>query len=259
MAGKYLRVLYDLDYKTHEGVPVSIREGEKCLLLKKTNDDWWNVVKHGEKIPIYVPANYVEDIVPPTSPKPKKQPLPVAPKPQQRITKANGEVKDHQNNTLDGKTEGVKGVTENGNEAREKYVTKIDLRSTVEVAESSDKAPTPGVSDNEDDDEAEETYVNVQQLKQQFSCPGPAHGHTHVGGAAVSGVVKEPSASTQGHAQGAVSGVVSGTAPTPAQGAVSGAATEKTTPTDADLYAQPEYANLAVMQESIHAKKQVRF
>lgn len=60
--GKHVRVLYDYDYKTSEGRCISIKEGDKCLLLKKTNSDWWSVIKLGDKKAIYVPANYVEEI-----------------------------------------------------------------------------------------------------------------------------------------------------------------------------------------------------
>ena len=59
--GKYVRVLYDYEYKS-SGKHISIKEGDRCLLLKKTNSEWWSVIKLGEKKPIYVPANYVVEL-----------------------------------------------------------------------------------------------------------------------------------------------------------------------------------------------------
>jgi len=40
---------------------VSIKEGEKLLLLKKTNDDWWQVIRSSGR-PFYVPATFVKEI-----------------------------------------------------------------------------------------------------------------------------------------------------------------------------------------------------
>lgn len=56
-----VRVLYDFEYKTRENKCVSIKEGEKLLLLKKTNDDWWQVIRSSGR-PFYVPATYVKEI-----------------------------------------------------------------------------------------------------------------------------------------------------------------------------------------------------
>lgn len=56
-----VRVLYDFEYKTRENKFVSIKEGEKLLLLKKTNDDWWQVIRSSGR-PFYVPATYVKEI-----------------------------------------------------------------------------------------------------------------------------------------------------------------------------------------------------
>lgn len=61
-----VRVLYDFEYKTRENKSVSIKEGEKLLLLKKTNDDWWQVIRSSGR-PFYVPANFVKEI--PRAPK----------------------------------------------------------------------------------------------------------------------------------------------------------------------------------------------
>lgn len=54
-----LRVLYDFEYSTKDGKFVRIQEGEKLFLIKKTNKDWWQVIRSSGK-PFYVPATYVE-------------------------------------------------------------------------------------------------------------------------------------------------------------------------------------------------------
>ncbi|XP_025417931.1 rho GTPase-activating protein 12-like isoform X2 [Sipha flava] len=56
-----VRVLYDFEYKTRENKHISIKEGEKLLLLKKTNDDWWQVIRSSGR-PFYVPATFVKEI-----------------------------------------------------------------------------------------------------------------------------------------------------------------------------------------------------
>lgn len=56
-----VRVLYDFEYETRENKHVSIKEGEKLLLLKKTNDDWWQVIRSSGR-PFYVPATFVKEI-----------------------------------------------------------------------------------------------------------------------------------------------------------------------------------------------------
>ena len=59
---RYVRVVYDYEYTANDGRAITIKQGDECLLLKKTNSEWWSVIKSGEKKPIYVPANYVEEI-----------------------------------------------------------------------------------------------------------------------------------------------------------------------------------------------------
>ncbi|XP_050535745.1 rho GTPase-activating protein 12-like [Daktulosphaira vitifoliae] len=56
-----VRVLYDFEYKTRENKCISIKEGEKLLLLKKTNNDWWQVIRSSGR-PFYVPATFVKEI-----------------------------------------------------------------------------------------------------------------------------------------------------------------------------------------------------
>ncbi|XP_051985567.1 rho GTPase-activating protein 15 isoform X2 [Xyrauchen texanus] len=60
-----LEALYDYSYRGADGRTVSIREGERFLLLKKTNADWWQArsIGVGVKVkPIYVPATYVIEL-----------------------------------------------------------------------------------------------------------------------------------------------------------------------------------------------------
>lgn len=40
-----LEAQYDYNYRGADGRQVSIREGERFILLKKTNADWWQVRK----------------------------------------------------------------------------------------------------------------------------------------------------------------------------------------------------------------------
>lgn len=54
-----VEVLYDFEYATKDGQTVNIKEGEKLLLLKKTNNDWWQVIRSTGRRPFYVPSTYV--------------------------------------------------------------------------------------------------------------------------------------------------------------------------------------------------------
>ena len=38
-----LEAQYDYTYRSADGRPVVIREGERFILLKRTNADWWQV------------------------------------------------------------------------------------------------------------------------------------------------------------------------------------------------------------------------
>lgn len=58
----HVKVLYDFDYTTKEGRRVWVKEGERLFLIKKTNSDWWQVIRTGERRPFYVPATYVEEV-----------------------------------------------------------------------------------------------------------------------------------------------------------------------------------------------------
>ncbi|XP_071445271.1 rho GTPase-activating protein 12-like isoform X2 [Hetaerina americana] len=59
-----VQVLYDFEYTTKEGREVWMREGERLHLIKKTNQDWWQVLRNSERRPFYVPSAYVEEVHP---------------------------------------------------------------------------------------------------------------------------------------------------------------------------------------------------
>lgn len=58
----HLRVLYSFEYETKSGRRVSITEGEKLFLIKRTNNDWWQVIRNSTERPFFVPVSYVEVI-----------------------------------------------------------------------------------------------------------------------------------------------------------------------------------------------------
>lgn len=69
-----LEAQYDYNYRASDGRQVSIREGERFILLKKTNADWWQVRRIGaasKTKPLYVPATYVSVV--PIQPMPSAQ------------------------------------------------------------------------------------------------------------------------------------------------------------------------------------------
>ncbi|CAN9506230.1 unnamed protein product [Ophioblennius macclurei] len=57
----YVEVEYDYEYKAKDKT-VSIRQGECYLLLKKTNEDWWQVRRDEGAKAFYVPAQYVREV-----------------------------------------------------------------------------------------------------------------------------------------------------------------------------------------------------
>uniref|UniRef100_A0AAY4A743 Rho GTPase activating protein 12 n=1 Tax=Denticeps clupeoides TaxID=299321 RepID=A0AAY4A743_9TELE len=73
----YVEVAYDYEYKAKERL-ISIRQGECYLLVRKTNDDWWQVRGQVGTRAFYVPAQYVREVrralLPPTT-KPKPSSL----------------------------------------------------------------------------------------------------------------------------------------------------------------------------------------
>ncbi|XP_051556918.1 rho GTPase-activating protein 12-like isoform X2 [Myxocyprinus asiaticus] len=70
---RYIEVDYDYDYKSKDRL-ITIKQGECYLLIKKTNDDWWQVCKEEGSKPFYVPAQYVREVRRALMPPPK--PLP---------------------------------------------------------------------------------------------------------------------------------------------------------------------------------------
>ncbi|XP_069770565.1 rho GTPase-activating protein 12b isoform X5 [Narcine bancroftii] len=57
----YIEVEYDYEYEAKDR-KISIKPGERYILLKKTNDDWWQVKKDDSPKPFYLPAQYVKEL-----------------------------------------------------------------------------------------------------------------------------------------------------------------------------------------------------
>ncbi|KAM9758962.1 rho GTPase-activating protein 15 isoform 1-T2 [Menidia menidia] len=71
-----LEAQYDYNYRGADGRQVCIREGERFILLKKTNADWWQVRRIGaasKTKPLYVPATYVTEVPITPMPSPQRQ------------------------------------------------------------------------------------------------------------------------------------------------------------------------------------------
>ncbi|XP_054881311.1 rho GTPase-activating protein 12-like isoform X2 [Poeciliopsis prolifica] len=66
----YVEVEYDYEYKSKDRV-ITIREGECYMLIKKANEDWWQVKKDETAKPFYVPAQYVREVRKALMPPPK--------------------------------------------------------------------------------------------------------------------------------------------------------------------------------------------
>jgi len=60
--GRVLQVEHDYTYKANDGTPVEIKQGETYILIKKSNLDWWQVIKLEQKKPFYIPASYVKEL-----------------------------------------------------------------------------------------------------------------------------------------------------------------------------------------------------
>ncbi|RXN09637.1 rho GTPase-activating 12-like isoform X7 [Labeo rohita] len=71
----YIEVEYDYEYKAKDKL-ISIRQGECYMLVRKTNEDWWQVRREEGTKAFYVPAQYVREVrralMPP--PKPRVKP-----------------------------------------------------------------------------------------------------------------------------------------------------------------------------------------
>uniref|UniRef100_A0A6I8NHI5 Rho GTPase-activating protein 12 n=1 Tax=Ornithorhynchus anatinus TaxID=9258 RepID=A0A6I8NHI5_ORNAN len=57
----YIEVEYDYEYPA-KGKTIKIKQGERYILVKKTNDDWWQVKSEEDSKTFYVPAQYVKEV-----------------------------------------------------------------------------------------------------------------------------------------------------------------------------------------------------
>lgn len=57
----FIEVEYDYEYEAKDR-KIVIRQGERYLLVKKTNDDWWQVRLDENSKAFYVPAQYVKEV-----------------------------------------------------------------------------------------------------------------------------------------------------------------------------------------------------
>lgn len=73
----YIEVEYDYEYKAKDKM-VTIHQGECYMLVRKTNEDWWQVRKEEGTKAFYVPAQYVREVrralMPPQKPTPRAKP-----------------------------------------------------------------------------------------------------------------------------------------------------------------------------------------
>ncbi|KAG7275123.1 hypothetical protein CRUP_024689 [Coryphaenoides rupestris] len=73
----YVEVDYDYEYKAKDKT-VNICQGECYILVRKTNEDWWQVRKEEGGRAFYVPAQYVREVrralLPPQKPTPRAKP-----------------------------------------------------------------------------------------------------------------------------------------------------------------------------------------
>ncbi|XP_033506568.1 rho GTPase-activating protein 12-like isoform X2 [Epinephelus lanceolatus] len=69
----YIEVEYDYEYKAKDRL-ITIHAGECYMLVKKTNEDWWQVRKEEGTKAFYVPAQYVREVRKALMPPPKVLP-----------------------------------------------------------------------------------------------------------------------------------------------------------------------------------------
>lgn len=62
MSDTYVEVLYDYQYSSEDGNEVKIKAGEELLLLKKANENWWQVIRSSDGNPFYAPSSYLSVI-----------------------------------------------------------------------------------------------------------------------------------------------------------------------------------------------------
>lgn len=61
---EYVLVEHSFDYTAKDGTLVSIKPHERYILLKKTNEHWWQVCQDYKSKPFYIPAKYVKVLSP---------------------------------------------------------------------------------------------------------------------------------------------------------------------------------------------------
>ncbi|XP_013768281.1 rho GTPase-activating protein 12-like [Pundamilia nyererei] len=66
----YIEVEYDYEYKFKDRL-IKIQQGECYMLVKKSNEDWWQVKKEESSKAFYVPAQYVREVRKALMPPPK--------------------------------------------------------------------------------------------------------------------------------------------------------------------------------------------
>ncbi|XP_044148806.1 rho GTPase-activating protein 12 isoform X5 [Bufo gargarizans] len=57
----FVEVEYDYEYE-YKNKTIVIKQGERYILIKKSNEDWWQVKKDENSKPLYVPAQYVREV-----------------------------------------------------------------------------------------------------------------------------------------------------------------------------------------------------
>ncbi|KAG9476462.1 hypothetical protein GDO78_003161 [Eleutherodactylus coqui] len=57
----FIEVEYDYEYE-YKNKKIVIKQGERYILIKKSNEDWWQVKKDENSKPLYVPAQYVREV-----------------------------------------------------------------------------------------------------------------------------------------------------------------------------------------------------
>ncbi|KAG8194018.1 hypothetical protein JTE90_003619 [Oedothorax gibbosus] len=62
MSEVYVQVLYDYLYHTDDGSEIKMKAGEELLLIKKSNENWWQVIRNSDNQPFYAPSNYLSII-----------------------------------------------------------------------------------------------------------------------------------------------------------------------------------------------------
>ncbi|KAM9671311.1 rho GTPase-activating protein 12 isoform 5-T12 [Trichechus inunguis] len=97
----YIEVEYDYEYDAKDR-RIVIKQGERYILVKKTNDDWWQVKPDENSKAFYVPAQYVKEV-------PRKALMPPV---KQAVGQPNNSMKMIQSLHLQRSTENVNKLPE---------------------------------------------------------------------------------------------------------------------------------------------------